>query len=44
MQTEIRKEIIKNSKVQSKKYQLSEIIFEVNKQRMKFKSKYNEVS
>ena len=38
----IRKEIIKNSKVQSKEYQLSEIIFEVtNKEEIQ--SKYNEV-
>ena len=40
--TEIRKEILKNSKVQSKEYQLSEIIFEVtNKEEIQ--SKYDEV-
>ena len=41
-ETEIRKEIIKNSKVQSKKYQLSEIIFEVTSKN-EIQSKYNEV-
>ena len=41
-ETEIRKEIIKNSKIQSKEYQLSEIIFEVtNKEEIE--KKYNEV-
>jgi peptidyl-prolyl cis-trans isomerase SurA len=39
---EIRKEIIKNSKVQSKEYQLSEIIFEVTS-KDEIQSKYNEV-
>jgi len=39
---EIRKEIIKNSKVQSKEYQLSEIIFEVTN-KDEIQSKYNEV-
>jgi len=40
--TEIRKEILKNSKVQSKEYQLSEIIFEVeNKEEIE--KKYKEV-
>ena len=39
---EIRKEIIKNSKVQSKEYQLSEIIFEV-KSKEEIQRKYNEV-
>ena len=39
---EIKKEILKNSKIQSKEYQLSEIIFEViNK--VEIKIKYNEV-
>ena len=38
----IRKEIIKNSKVQSKEYQLSEIIFEVTNKN-EIQSKYNEV-
>ena len=41
-ETEIRKEIIKNSKVQSKEYQLSEIIFEVTS-KDEIQSKYNEV-
>ena len=41
-ETEIRKEIIRNSKVQSKEYQLSEIIFEV-KNKDEIQSKYNEV-
>tara|TARA_B100000767_G_scaffold245397_1_gene244255 strand:+ start:273 stop:1190 length:918 start_codon:yes stop_codon:yes gene_type:complete len=41
-ETEIKKEIIKNSKVQSKEYQLSEIIFEI-KNREEIQSKYNEV-
>ena len=41
-ETEIRKEIIKNSKVKSKKYQLSEIIFEVTSKN-EIQSKYNEV-
>ena len=41
-ETEIRKEIIKNSKVQSKKYQLSEIIFDVTS-KDEIQSKYNEV-
>ena len=41
-ETEIRKEILKNSKVQSKEYQLSEIIFEVeNKEEIE--KKYKEV-
>jgi len=38
----IRKEILKNSKIQSKEYQLSEIIFEV-KDKKKIQKKYNEV-
>ena len=41
-ETKIRKEIIKNSKVQSKEYQLSEIIFEV-KNKEEIQRKYNEV-
>ena len=41
-ETKIRKEIIKNSKVQSKEYQLSEIIFEVTS-KDEIQSKYNEV-
>ena len=41
-ETKIRKEIIKNSKVQSKEYQLSEIIFEV-KSKEEIQRKYNEV-
>jgi peptidyl-prolyl cis-trans isomerase SurA len=41
-ETKIRKEIIKNSKVQSKEYQLSEIIFEVTNKN-EIQSKYNEV-
>ena len=41
-ETKIKKEIIKNSKIQSKEYQLSEIIFEVtNKEEIL--NKYNEV-
>ena len=40
--TEIRKEIIKNSKIQSKEYQLSEIIFEVTN-KGEIEKKYNEV-
>jgi peptidyl-prolyl cis-trans isomerase SurA len=40
--TEIRKEIIKNSKTQTKEYQLSEIIFEVTSKN-EIQSKYNEV-
>jgi peptidyl-prolyl cis-trans isomerase SurA len=41
-ETKIKKEILKNSKVQSKEYQLSEIIFEVtNKEEIQ--RKYNEV-
>ena len=41
-EAEIKKEILKNSKVQSKEYQLSEIIFEViNKEEIQ--RKYNEV-
>jgi len=38
----IKKEILKNSKVQSKKYQLSEIIFEVTNKK-EIEKKYNEV-
>jgi peptidyl-prolyl cis-trans isomerase SurA len=41
-ETKIRKEIIKNSKIQSKKYQLSEIIFEVTN-KDEIEKKYNEV-
>ena len=41
-EVKIRKEIIKNSKVQSKEYQLSEIIFEV-KNKEEIEKKYNEV-
>ena len=41
-ETEIKKEIIKNSKVQLKEYQLSEIIFEITS-REEIQSKYNEV-
>mgnify|MGYP006097476589 CR=1 FL=1 len=41
-ETEIRKEIIKNSKVQSKEYQLSEIIFEVTS-KSEIQSKYDQV-
>ena len=40
---EIKKEILKNSKIQSKEYQLSEIIFEV-KNKGEIKKKYNEVA
>jgi len=39
---EIKKEILKNSKIQSKEYQLSEIIFEVIS-KVEIKKKYNEV-
>ena len=39
---EIKKEILKNSKIQSKEYQLSEIIFEV-KNKEEIQKKYNEV-
>ena len=41
-ETEMRKEILKNSKVQSKEYQLSEIIFEV-KNKEEIKKRYEEV-
>ncbi len=41
-ETKIRKEIIKNSKIQSKEYQLSEIIFEVTN-KDEIEKKYNEV-
>ena len=41
-ETEIRKEIVKNSKVQSKEYLLSEIIFEVTNKN-EIQNKYNEV-
>jgi peptidyl-prolyl cis-trans isomerase SurA len=41
-ETQIKKEILKNSKVQSKEYQLSEIIFEV-KSKEEIQRKYNEV-
>ena len=41
-ETEIRKEIIKNSKIQSKEYQLSEIIFEVTN-KDEIEKKYNDV-
>ena len=41
-ESEIKEEILKNSKVQSKEYQLSEIIFEV-KNKEEIKKKYNEV-
>ncbi|WP_415314031.1 peptidylprolyl isomerase [Candidatus Pelagibacter sp. Uisw_106] len=41
-EVKIKKEIIKNSKVQSKEYQLSEIIFEV-KNKEEIEKKYNEV-
>ena len=41
-ETKIRKEIIKNSKVQSKEYQLSEIIFEVTNKK-EIQNKYNEI-
>ena len=40
--SQIKKEILKNSKVQSKEYQLSEIIFEV-KNKEEIQRKYNEV-
>ena len=39
---EIKKEILKNSKIQSKKYQLSEIIFEITS-KDQIKLKYNEI-
>ena len=41
-ETQIKKEILKNSKVQSKEYQLSEIIFEV-KSKEEIQRKYNEI-
>ena len=41
-EAQIKKEILKNSKVQSKEYQLSEIIFEV-KNKEEIQRKYNEV-
>ncbi|MDA7838290.1 peptidylprolyl isomerase [Candidatus Pelagibacter sp.] len=41
-EAQIKKEILKNSKVQSKEYQLSEIIFEV-KSKEEIQRKYNEV-
>ena len=41
-EAEIKKEILKNSKVQSKEYQLSEIIFEVTSKE-EIQKKYNEV-
>jgi peptidyl-prolyl cis-trans isomerase SurA len=41
-ETKIKKEILKNSKVQSKEYQLSEIIFEVTKKE-EIQRKYNAV-
>jgi len=41
-ESEIKKEILKNSKIQTKEYQLSEIIFEV-KNKEDIKRKYNEV-
>jgi len=41
-EVQIKKEILKNSKVQSKEYQLSEIIFEV-KSKEEIQRKYNEV-
>ena len=41
-EAQIKKEILKNSKVQSKEYQLSEIIFEV-KDKEEIQRKYNEV-
>ena len=41
-EAQIKKEILKNSKVQSKEYQLSEIIFEVTS-KDEIQSKYNEV-
>ena len=40
--TEIKKEILKNNKIQSKEYQLSEIIFEV-KNKEEIQKKYNEI-
>ena len=42
-ESKIKKEILKNSKIQSKEYQLSEIIFEV-KNKGEIKKKYNEVA
>ena len=41
-EAEIKKEILKNSKIQSKEYKLSEIIFEV-KSKEEIEKKYNEV-
>ena len=41
-EAEIKKEILKNSKIQSKEYKLSEIIFEV-KNKEEIEKKYNEV-
>ena len=41
-ETEIRKEILKNNKVQSKEYQLSEIIFEITSKE-EIQKKYDEV-
>jgi peptidyl-prolyl cis-trans isomerase SurA len=41
-ESKIRKEILKNSKIQSKEYQLSEIIFEVT-DKEEIQKKYNEV-
>ncbi|MDB4226813.1 peptidylprolyl isomerase [Candidatus Pelagibacter sp.] len=41
-EAQIKKEILKNSKVQSKEYQLSEIIFEV-KNKEEIQRKYNEI-
>ena len=40
--TEIKKKILKNNKIQSKEYQLSEIIFEV-KNKEEIQKKYNEI-
>jgi len=42
-EAKIKKEILKNSKIQSKEYQLSEIIFEV-KNKEEIEKKYNEVA
>ena len=41
-EAKIKKEILKNSKIQSKEYQLSEIIFEI-KRKEEIERKYNEV-
>tara|TARA_B100000787_G_scaffold159462_1_gene137606 strand:- start:68 stop:985 length:918 start_codon:yes stop_codon:yes gene_type:complete len=42
-EAKIKKEILKNSKIQSKEYQLSEIIFEI-KSKKEIERKYNEVA